>query len=74
MNDHTVNVNGYPSDVHLKEINNKKIFLVGTAHISKSSADLVREIIEKEKPDIVCVELDQQRYKALSEKVGIFRP
>jgi pheromone shutdown-related protein TraB len=68
MNEQTVTVNEYPTDVHLKEIDNKKIFIVGTAHISKSSADLVRDIIEKEKPDTVCVELDQQRYRALSEK------
>ena len=68
MEDQTIIENEYSSDVHIKDIYNKKIFLVGTAHISKSSADLVREIIEKEKPNTVCVELDQQRYKALSEK------
>jgi pheromone shutdown-related protein TraB len=42
--------------------------LVGTAHVSQESADLVREVIERERPDRVCVELDAQRYKALSEK------
>jgi len=41
---------------------------VGTAHISQQSVDLVREVIERERPDCVCVELDQQRYEALSEE------
>lgn len=60
--------NNYSSDVHLVHRNNKKYLLVGTAHISKKSAELVRTVIENEKPDNVCVELDTQRYKALSEK------
>ncbi|MEN8191614.1 MAG: TraB/GumN family protein [Bacteroidota bacterium] len=58
----------YPKDVHQLNINGKEYFIIGTAHISQYSADLVREVINKEKPDTVCVELDAQRYKALSEK------
>jgi pheromone shutdown protein TraB len=58
----------YPSDVHHVQVNNKEYFIIGTAHISQYSADLVKEVIGKEKPDVVCVELDPQRYKALSEK------
>jgi len=46
-------------------IADKEIILVGTAHISRHSADLVREVIELEKPDCVCVELDTKRYQAL---------
>ena len=41
------------------------IRLVGTAHISRSSADLVKEQIEKYQPDIVAVELDKERLHAL---------
>jgi len=41
---------------------------VGTAHISQQSVDLVREVIERERPDCVCVELDRQRYEALAEE------
>ncbi len=41
---------------------------MGTAHISQQSVDLVREVIERERPDCVCVELDQQRYEALSQE------
>ncbi len=42
-----------------------KIILVGTAHVSDKSVALVNEVIEREKPDIVAVELDKARYKAL---------
>lgn len=58
----------YSSDVHYIKIDGKEIFIIGTAHISQNSADLVREVISNEKPDVVCVELDKQRYKALSER------
>ena len=46
----------------------REFIIVGTAHISRESADLVREVIEKERPDCVCVELDAQRFEALSQK------
>ncbi len=39
----------------------KKIILVGTAHISKESIDLVEKTIEEEQPDIIGVELDRER-------------
>ena len=35
----------------------KEILLIGTAHVSKASADLVSQVIDREKPDTVCVEL-----------------
>ena len=41
------------------------IRLVGTAHISRSSADLVKEQISDFEPDIVAVELDIDRLQAL---------
>ena len=56
------------ADLTILEIAGRRIILVGTAHVSQESADLVREVIERERPDRVCVELDPQRYKALSEK------
>ncbi len=58
----------YPPDVQILDIDDRQFILVGTAHISQQSADLVREVIENEKPDCVCVELDEQRYKALSDQ------
>ena len=49
------------------QIEDKEIILVGTAHVSKRSAEQVKEIIETENPDTVCVELDKQRYKSIKE-------
>ena len=46
---------------------NREIILVGTAHISQESKDLVRKTIEEESPDTVCVELDEGRMKSLEE-------
>ncbi|MCZ0704355.1 pheromone shutdown-related protein TraB [Natronobacillus azotifigens] len=47
--------------------NNKEYILIGTAHVSKHSADLVKDIIEQEQPDAVCVELDEQRYRSIQD-------
>jgi pheromone shutdown-related protein TraB len=52
------------SRIHL---DGKEYILIGTAHVSKKSAELVKEVIDTEKPDSVCVELDQQRYQSISE-------
>ena len=43
------------------------IRLVGTAHVSKESVELVKSEIEQWNPDIVAVELCESRFKALSE-------
>jgi pheromone shutdown-related protein TraB len=43
----------------------KEFILIGTAHVSKHSAELVKEVIERERPDSVCVELDEQRYQSI---------
>jgi pheromone shutdown-related protein TraB len=52
---------------HLK-FDEKEFILVGTAHVSKESARLVKSVIEEEKPDTVCVELCQSRYQAIQQK------
>lgn len=46
----------------------KEIILIGTAHVSKESAKQVKEVIEEEQPDSVCIELDKQRYEAVTDK------
>ncbi len=43
----------------------KEILLIGTAHVSKESAALVKRVIEEERPDSVCVELDADRYNTI---------
>jgi len=58
----------YPSDVHVLHVDDREFILVGTAHISKHSVHLVREVIERERPDAVSIELDAQRYEALSQE------
>lgn len=58
----------YPRDqVRFVEANGRQFILVGTAHVSRESTELVRRVIEKEKPDRVAVELDAQRYQSLTE-------
>ena len=58
----------YEDDIHRLHVGEREFVLVGTAHISQQSVDLVREVIEGEKPDCVCVELDPQRFEALSKE------
>jgi len=41
----------------------KEIILIATAHVSKESAELVKRVIEAERPDSVCIELDEGRYQ-----------
>ncbi len=56
----------YPGDVAIVHQDSKTILLVGTAHISRQSTDLVQQVIEQEQPDAVCIELDEKRYAALA--------
>ncbi len=47
---------------------NKTIYLVKTAHVSKLSIDDVNQAIDELRPDAICIELDEDRLKTLSEK------
>jgi len=58
----------YHQDVHTLTHGDRTILLIGTAHISQESVDLVQEVISLEKPDRVCIELDEKRYTALTQK------
>ncbi|MBW2059029.1 MAG: TraB/GumN family protein [Deltaproteobacteria bacterium] len=46
----------------------REIILIGTAHMSKESVDLVGRVIEEERPETVCVELCRSRYESITEK------
>lgn len=48
-------------------LNDKEYILIGTAHVSKQSVDQVKSLIESEKPNSVCIELDEQRFKTITE-------
>jgi pheromone shutdown-related protein TraB len=59
----------YPPDqVRFVQVGDREFILVGTAHVSPESRDLVRNVIERENPDAVTVELDAQRYQALTDE------
>ena len=55
-------------NVHEIVLDEKQILLIGTAHISQSSVDEVKRLIEQEKPDTVCIELCASRYQAMMDK------
>jgi len=54
-------------NVHRINLGDRELILIGTAHVSKLSADEVKEVIEAEKPDTVCIELCQARYQAITD-------
>ena len=55
-------------NTHHLNFEDKKITLIGTAHVSFESGDLVQKVIEDEKPDMVCVELCESRYQSIMQK------
>uniref|UniRef100_A0A7C4MLZ1 TraB/GumN family protein n=1 Tax=Desulfatirhabdium butyrativorans TaxID=340467 RepID=A0A7C4MLZ1_9BACT len=67
MNEETASEpNGLIRRIRLSD--DRELILVGTAHVSRASRDLVREVIETEQPDTVCVELCESRYQAIRQK------
>ena len=55
-------------NINRVHLDGKEIIIIGTAHVSRESADLVGRIIEEENPDTVCVELCRSRYDAITKK------
>jgi pheromone shutdown-related protein TraB len=45
----------------------ENVILVGTAHVSEKSIREVEEAIDRYRPDVVAVELDQRRFQALQQ-------
>ena len=54
-------------NIHRIDIDGRTLILIGTAHVSRKSAEEVKTLIETEKPETVCVELCQSRYQALTD-------
>lgn len=54
-------------NVHRINLDDREIILIGTAHVSKLSVAEVKEVIENEKPDTVCIELCQARYQSITD-------
>lgn len=48
------------------EVNDKEIYLIGTAHVSHTSRQDVKECIDEVQPDSICIELDDERYAAFN--------
>ncbi len=55
------------SDIHRLSFQGKQILLIGTAHVSRHSAQLVEETILEQNPDTVCVELCATRLASLQD-------
>lgn len=56
-----------PQNVDLIAVDGKSVFLVGTAHVSNASAQLVEDVIRMVRPDSVAVELCSARYNSLRD-------
>lgn len=57
-----------PLSVSHVSIDEKDIYIVGTAHVSRESVEDVRNAVETVKPDSICVELCAARHKALVQR------
>ena len=57
-----------PASVQRLEIDEREVFLVGTAHVSPQSVRDTKEAIETLEPDTVCVELCEARYQNLENQ------
>ena len=53
---------------HRLDRDGKQITLIGTAHVSKASVDLVAAVIAEIRPDTVCVELCESRAQSIRQK------
>ncbi len=56
-----------PERVTHVRVDDKDVYLVGTAHISKDSVEDVRTTIEQVRPDAICVELCKARHQAITQ-------
>lgn len=54
-----------PKDIELVNLDSRRFYLVGTAHISKASAELAKQAICAIKPEAVAVELCPARHESL---------
>lgn len=53
---------------HITLDDQREIYLVGTAHVSKESVDDVKTTVDMVKPDRICVELCQPRFQTLTQR------
>jgi len=70
--------NNLPESVQQLILDDREIYLVGTAHVSKESVEDVKTAVAIIEPDTICVELCEARYKTLQDpknwrNMNIFR-
>jgi pheromone shutdown-related protein TraB len=53
---------------HILTYEGKEIILIGTAHVLRQSAKIVKKIIKEQNPDTVCVELCQTRLSSIKDR------
>lgn len=59
---------GKETHVSVMKQGDKTYYVVGTAHVSDASRKEVADLIEKLRPDTVCVELCQERYDSFKDE------
>jgi len=64
----SINISDIKKNLTLIELNEKKIYLIGTAHVSSESVELVEETINQYNPDTIAIELDDERYESITQK------
>lgn len=57
----------YEDNVDIIHLDDKDVYLVGTAHISQNSVDLAEKVIREIMPDTVAIELCEKRYESLKD-------
>ncbi len=55
------------NNIHHLEMDGRQIILIGTAHVSSRSVEEVKQVIEHEEPDTVCIEICDSRYKNITD-------
>lgn len=50
------------------KLDDTEFIIIGTAHVSSESVEEVKQVINDEAPDRVCVEIDESRYRSLTQK------
>ena len=65
----SIDIKKLSNDVHQITFDeDKELYLIGTAHVSAESVDIVEKTINELKPDTIAVELDTQRLEVMKNK------
>ncbi len=62
-----IDLQNLPADVEKISHEGRTIYLIGTAHVSKESAEIAEQVIEQLRPNTVAVELCPSRLRSLRE-------